>query len=269
MALVLVIVVKNIKNVVGNDMKKSLLFICLAFTYCSSGFSGCIIQPWQYYDVKVNIKNSTAHTLRVDACDYLPTYGNGYSWNPIEILPGKTGDVGWTICTGGQTSNTYNGNGLLSVSCKVTDDQQKTLDLVITYPGGCNDMQAGSTTYGNSNFLKAYGCNSALDHTVSNESHPSSSGYNQQYCSATPSSEHTIHNVIYYDITSGIYTLIWKEIKTNPVTGQIMANKLAQSLLKTLNYDHFQASYKGQVITITFSHPNSYANIPSDAVCHN
>ena len=101
-------------------------------------------------------------------------------------------------------------------------------------------------------------------------------------CHVAPSSHHDktqtnygqpcpmLHSTDYYDVYSvtsyftisentNYNTVVWKNVVTNLVKGQVMANKLARSLLNTENYANVTGHYDGQNITIKVS-----GGVPTD-----
>lgn len=213
-------------------MKKSIIFITL-LAVSHLAMASCITSV----DYAMSIKNSTEHTIYLDSCTGFTNNGPSVSIQSGDIYQGASAEPG------GATYST-------TPSCQYTvqtdsgGDSLQSGTLYFNF-NSCTDIEAETSNTLSGNTINAYACPSVTNNY--------GTGYNSI-------------SGIYIITQTHTYEIVWNNIKTSLVKGQVMAATLANSLTKTGTYQQSKASYnydnKKIAITLTESAGNPY---PTDA----
>ena len=213
---------------------KKLLLLASLLTIEHSALAACSSSKLNW---KMHITNKTPYTITLDC--------------GADITSGGTG-------TGSGTANATCGYSVSSSQCSYHVNG-RTGTLMLSY-NSCTSLGASVSASVSTadKYPLPFACHVAPKGTWTGQRmngacptfHPPTGPYYYTYSveSYFTISENTNYN-----------TVVWKNVVTNLVKGQVMANKLARSLLNTENYANVTGHYDGQNITIKAS-----GGVPTD-----
>lgn len=223
-------------------MKKSIVFIVL-FAACHLAMASCNTSV----DYAMSIKNSTEHVIYIDSCAGYTDSGPKAYVQPGDIYAVAAEPAGGTYST--------------TPSCQYTVQADSG--------GDSSNLQSGTLYF---NF------NSCTDVETKTSNTLSGNSINAYACPSTTNNYGTGSNI--YNSISGIYIItqahtyemVWNNIKTSVVKGQVMATTLANSLAKANTYQQSKASYdynkKRITIILTEDASNPYPTNASINQCN-
>lgn len=225
---------------------KRILFIANLLMLGHGCFASCIPTYGKVFVETMNIKNNTPDPLYISGSD-CTTDPNEY------IKSGESKPYSKSVCSATYTTAAAE---LQTTHCTGTTPSGQQVEFTVNY-GSCNAADITPTT--SSDTLSAFACPYSY--------HPET-GHAETRCGSSGMQVNYQTTYFYVAAQHPSYTLEWNNISMSLTKGQIMANKLANLLLKNLQYNSATASYNGSKLRIVLSYLlDPYANCKDGTAC--